>query len=109
MQDRVEGSIPIVISGNRNWRFVEDWIIDASDVYPGPAVEVYELMVEAVPDEDWSTTARMSKDDDRERLYENAAAEGRVALRIARRIANQYEAEGYEVDRVFLDEHFRTA
>ena len=106
-QDRVERSIPIVISGNRNWRFVEDWIIDASDTSPGPAVEVYELMVEAVPDEDWSTTARMSNNDNRERLYENAAAEGGVTLRIARRIANQFASKGYEVDRIFLDEHFR--
>lgn len=102
-QERIQQSLPIVISGGRHWHRIEEWLADQSDLYPTVAVGLYEVMVDAASGEAWSATARLSRDTNRERIYENAASNSDEALQTALNIANQFAAEGYDMDREFLD------
>lgn len=104
-QEYIRQSIPHVVPASYHWRRIEEWLADQSDTFPAIAIDLFEVMIKAVDSDEWASTARMSKESNRERLYENAAATGGEALRTSLRVANRFAAERHEMDRTFLDQH----
>lgn len=103
-QNRIRRSLPFVSTWDPHWRRIEEWMADQSDTYPEIAVELYEVLVEAAVQGDWSSAVRTSQESHREQIYEHAAAVSEDALQSARSIANHFAAERCEMDREFLDE-----
>jgi len=104
-QDRIKRALPIVIAKNQHWRRTEDWIAEQADAHPKIAVNLYDVMVQAAADDTWSSTARTSRESNREQIYENAAAADGQALQTALEIANKFASKRYELDREFLETH----
>jgi len=103
-QDRIRRSLPYVATWDPHWRRIEEWLADQSDTYPEPAVELYEVLVEAAVQGDWSSAVRTSQASKREQIYKHGATASEDALQSARSIANHFAAERCEIDREFLDE-----
>jgi hypothetical protein len=98
-------SLPFVAYQNHHWRRIEEWLAEQSTSYPVVAINLYDELVEAVPCEDWSATARNSEEENRSQLYESAGAAGSDALQTALDIADQFAAENNQMDREFLEQH----
>ncbi|TMT81731.1 hypothetical protein E2L06_17625 [Haloterrigena sp. H1] len=106
-QDNICRSLPFLVKGNRNihWRWIEEWLANQSAIHPTVTVDLYQNFVNEVSDEDWSSIVWTSQAENRERIYENADAVNDTTLQTAMHVANQFAAEGCDLDREFLDMH----
>lgn len=103
--DLIVRSFPFVSDYSFSFRTLEERFAESSDAYPAVAIDLYQELVDSVPSESWSTITRISQDDLRKTLYQNAVAKGGNPRRTALEVANRFVAEGLQMDRDFMDEH----
>jgi hypothetical protein len=104
-QELVERSVGYTVHDTIGIHTFEEWLAKQSEEYPESTIEIYQQLVAAASPEEWPEIVRTSREELRVQLYENAVKCGEAPAEIAFRIADQFAAEGREMDRKFLNEH----
>lgn len=105
-KDLLKRSVRFVRHESIGVRTIEEWLADQSTDNPEAAIEIYEHLVESATTDEWPELVRTSREELREQLYENAVG-FQETKEAAFKIANRFAAEGCEMDKTFLDDHFQ--